>query len=501
MPDGPGTRGAEFSAAGVTAGSRERPGPAGRSATLLLGRRNRAGIIDPRKVLTCPPQPYTAPRAREAIPPPKERADEKSARIVRVLAVAPVSHAADIEAGKAKVATVCAACHGANGVSVSDAIPNLAAQRAAYLEAQLKALKDGTRKNPRDERDRGAAERRRTSPTSLPTSRRCPVPRRAPKSALPAEPRQDQRDASPRATRTRSPSTTRSISRRPSRCATTTPTRRRCRRRRTGKPLPDGSVLFAEVYAAKLDADKKPVTGGDGFFVADKLIFYTAMARDAGWGKDIPEMLRNENWNYAVFTARQAAPARRQPGRVPRLPQAARQGELHLHAEAARRSEVGSGGAGCPPARRQPETGKEDVMAKSGRLGILARAAGVAALIAAVAPQAGAQQPGSRDRHRRHRRRRHRAERAGGRRLGDRRDARSAGPLHQDRRHRRSGRYVVPDLPKANYTVWVRGYGLVDSPEGRRRARASVVNLTAARSRRTRPPPRTTIRRSTGTRC
>src|ERR1700704_1222669 len=27
------------------------------------------------------------------------------------------------------------------------------------------------------------------------------------------------------------------------------------------------------------------------------------------------------------------------------------------------------------------------------------------------------------------------------------------------------GRYVVPDLPKANYDVWVRGYGLVDSPK------------------------------------
>src|SRR5580698_134097 len=25
------------------------------------------------------------------------------------------------------------------------------------------------------------------------------------------------------------------------------------------------------------------------------------------------------------------------------------------------------------------------------------------------------------------------------------------------------GRYVVPDLPQANYTVWVRGYGLADS--------------------------------------
>src|SRR6202521_3825969 len=27
------------------------------------------------------------------------------------------------------------------------------------------------------------------------------------------------------------------------------------------------------------------------------------------------------------------------------------------------------------------------------------------------------------------------------------------------------GRYLVPDLPKANYMVWVRGYGLVDSPK------------------------------------
>src|SRR5437660_309593 len=28
-----------------------------------------------------------------------------------------------------------------------------------------------------------------------------------------------------------------------------------------------------------------------------------------------------------------------------------------------------------------------------------------------------------------------------------------------------SGRYLVPDLPKAKYQVWVRGYGLVDSPK------------------------------------
>ena len=27
------------------------------------------------------------------------------------------------------------------------------------------------------------------------------------------------------------------------------------------------------------------------------------------------------------------------------------------------------------------------------------------------------------------------------------------------------GRYVIPDLPKAKYKVWVRGYGLIDSPK------------------------------------
>ena len=27
------------------------------------------------------------------------------------------------------------------------------------------------------------------------------------------------------------------------------------------------------------------------------------------------------------------------------------------------------------------------------------------------------------------------------------------------------GRFLIPDLPKAKYTVWARGYGLVDSPK------------------------------------
>src|SRR5262245_49258377 len=27
------------------------------------------------------------------------------------------------------------------------------------------------------------------------------------------------------------------------------------------------------------------------------------------------------------------------------------------------------------------------------------------------------------------------------------------------------GQYLIPDLPNANYKIWVRGYGLVDSPK------------------------------------
>jgi hypothetical protein len=40
------------------------------------------------------------------------------------------------------------------------------------------------------------------------------------------------------------------------------------------------------------------------------------------------------------------------------------------------------------------------------------------------------------------------------------------------------GRYVLPELPKANYQVWVRGYGLVDSPKVAT-APGKILNLTA----------------------
>ena len=223
------------------------------------------------------------------------------------LAVAQVAQAANIEAGKNLAAAVCAACHGANGVSVSDVLPNLAAQRAAYIEAQLKLYKDGTRKAP------GA-----TSPTltmqaiaaqlsaediantaayfaSLPgaaTGAKSPQLPNLAKTGVTFP--EGYKESFTKYHTINFPATKQVRYYYANKAAVAAA--------KAGKPLPDGSVLFVEVYAAKLDGDK-PVTGGDGFFVADKLLLYTAMARDAGWGKDIPEMLRNDNWNYAIFTA------------------------------------------------------------------------------------------------------------------------------------------------------------------------------------------------------
>lgn len=50
------------------------------------------------------------------------------------------------EAGKAK-STTCAACHGANGVSVNPEWPNLAGQHARYIYEQLIAFQQGDRQN------------------------------------------------------------------------------------------------------------------------------------------------------------------------------------------------------------------------------------------------------------------------------------------------------------------------------------------------------------------
>ncbi|MBA3479738.1 MAG: cytochrome P460 family protein [Lautropia sp.] len=225
-----------------------------------------------------------------------------------LLVLAHSAQAADLEAGRSRATAVCAACHGANGVSVSDAIPNLAGQKAVYLETQLKAMKEGARKSPimnaiasqlspPDIADVAAYFSSQPGATAAAKSEFLPG---LVKTGV-TFPEDYQRTFTKYHT-INFPAT------RQVRYYYANKTALQAAQQ--GRSLPDGSYLFAEVHSAKLDADKSPVMGGDGFYVADQLLFHTAMARDAGWGKDIPEMLRNEDWNYAVFTtSRQPRPA------------------------------------------------------------------------------------------------------------------------------------------------------------------------------------------------
>lgn len=58
------------------------------------------------------------------------------------------AQAADLTAGKAKAAEVCAACHAADGNSPSPDFPKLAGQHPDYLAQALRDYKSGRRKNP-----------------------------------------------------------------------------------------------------------------------------------------------------------------------------------------------------------------------------------------------------------------------------------------------------------------------------------------------------------------
>jgi hypothetical protein len=69
-----------------------------------------------------------------------------------------------------------------------------------------------------------------------------------------------------------------------------------------GQPLPNGTVITMVQYAAQVDDKGMPVKGPDGRFIkTDKIVGYTVMEKQAGWGKDVPEAIRNGDWQYQAF--------------------------------------------------------------------------------------------------------------------------------------------------------------------------------------------------------
>jgi cytochrome c553 len=217
------------------------------------------------------------------------------------LAAVAASHATgpNVEAGKARAMAVCAACHGANGVSIADAIPNLAGQRTAYLESQLRAFKAGTRKAASMNAIAGQLSPTEISEVAAFFGSLVPTNVAAKSDQLPNLLKTQV--AFPEGYRStfRMYQTVNRADINQVRYLYANPAAWQAARE--GKPLPAGSVLLLEQWAAKLDADKKPIAGTDGFYQPDRLLGYAVMGTGAGWGKDFPEMLKNGDWNYAQF--------------------------------------------------------------------------------------------------------------------------------------------------------------------------------------------------------
>lgn len=202
----------------------------------------------------------------------------------------------DAAAGQAK-SVACQACH--ISVNAKSEIPHLVGQRAGYIRSQLKAFKAGDRKNDlmhaiaaqlsdADIDDQAAYW------SGLPAGSDSSVPPAAAaiKQTAMAFPREfpkgfvvyhSENDAEHKL-----------IARAYINAVGLAAAK-------AGKPLPDGTVIMQASYAAKLDAAGQPVVDKDGSWVADKPVSFSGMEARAGWGKDLPDLLRNANWQYAVF--------------------------------------------------------------------------------------------------------------------------------------------------------------------------------------------------------
>jgi cytochrome c553 len=71
---------------------------------------------------------------------------------------------------------------------------------------------------------------------------------------------------------------------------------------RAGRPLPEGTVVLQVNYRPRLGPDGQPAVDRQGAWAVDRIASYTGMESRAGWGRDLPDWLRNASWNYGKFT-------------------------------------------------------------------------------------------------------------------------------------------------------------------------------------------------------
>jgi cytochrome c553 len=184
----------------------------------------------------------------------------------------------------------CQACHGRAGVSDQGHIPNLAGQKPGYLVAQLQAFKSGARKNElmaaiaaqlSDTEMRGLAQfwaaqggawATAEASTAMPILSRMTLPAGFPEGFTVYETVVSTSDAVV---------TERHANKVALQAA------------RAGQPLPDGSVIVVANHALVQDKNGQATKGA--------VSSYAAMASRDGWGAAVPALLRNGNWDYALF--------------------------------------------------------------------------------------------------------------------------------------------------------------------------------------------------------
>jgi len=184
----------------------------------------------------------------------------------------------------------CKACHGPQGISRNPTFPNLAGQKAGYLEAQLKAFKARDRKN--DFMNAIAAQLNEADIHAFALFW----------SSLPAAPSADTPPAGPAVpSRMTLPANfPMGFTAYQTESGEGTITKRFAnsiawKAAKTNQPLPSGSILLQVSYEAQKDAAGKEVAGA--------IQSYSAMESRAGWGNSVPLLLRNGDWDYALFSA------------------------------------------------------------------------------------------------------------------------------------------------------------------------------------------------------
>jgi len=179
--------------------------------------------------------------------------------------------------------TACRTCHGPDGISRNQHVPNLAGQQAAYLVLQLQAFRNATRHNPvmesiaaelSDAEMNAVAAYWHSQPAAggdVHAAAEGPaIPSRM---AFPAD--------FPRGfTLYQTVTTNGAVAERYANAAALAAAR-------AGRPLPDGAVILV----VNRPAAGAPPSG------------YAGMEKRAGWDAAIPALLRNDDWDFAVFNA------------------------------------------------------------------------------------------------------------------------------------------------------------------------------------------------------